>query len=78
VNRAVKKREKIHGFLVNFDEALKSTGIYHLQYDLDSRAARTLFEAARNEGEAYFEDDRERKFTLVYNRSDGTYDLERR
>ena len=70
------RKERIHGFFVNFDEVLKTTGIYYLQYDLDSRAARTLFEAARNEGEAYFEDDHERKFTLVYNRSDGTYTLE--
>ncbi|MEX2033205.1 MAG: hypothetical protein WD889_01420 [Candidatus Colwellbacteria bacterium] len=72
------KREKIHGFLVNFDETLKNTGIYYLQYDLNSQAARTLFEAARAEGEAHFEDDHERRFTLIFNRSDGTYNLEAR
>lgn len=70
------KREKIHGFLVNFEDSLKNTGIYYLQYDLNPGAARTFFEAARNESQAHFEDDHERRFTLIYNRSDGTYNLE--
>ena len=69
-------RERISGFLVNFDDALKSTGVYYLQRDLNPQAGRTLFEAARDHGEAHFEDDRERRFTLVFNRSDGTYTLE--
>jgi len=72
------KREKIHGFLVNFDEALKSTGVYYLQYDLEFEEARTFFEAARMRGSSHFEDDHERNFTLTYNRSDGTYTLEAR
>lgn len=69
-------KERIQGFLVDFDEALKNTGIYYLQRDLNPQAARTLFEAARAHGEAYFEDDHERRFTLVFNRSNGTYTLE--
>lgn len=71
-------REKVQGFLVDFDGALKNTGIYYLQHDLNPAAARTLFEAARSQGEAHFEDDHERRFTLVFNRSDGTYTLEAR
>lgn len=70
------ERERIQGFLVDFDEALKNTGIYYLQRDLNPAAARTLFEGARDHGEAHFEDDHERRFTLVFNRSDGTYTLE--
>lgn len=71
-------RERIQGFLVDFDEALKNTGIYYLQHDLNPAAARTFFEAARSHGEAHFEDDHERRFTLVFNRSGGTYTLEAR
>lgn len=68
-------REKIDGFLVSFDESLRDTGVYYLQRDLNPQAARTLFEAARSRGESHFEDDHERRFTLIHN-SDGTYNLE--
>ena len=68
-------REKVHGFLVNFDESLRSTGVYYLQRDLNPEAARTFFDAARAHGESHFEDDRERRFTLTHN-GDGTYTLE--
>ena len=71
-------REKVHGFLVNFDEALRHTGFYYLRQDLQFDEARSLFDAARSRGQSHFEDDHERQFTLVYNRSDGTYDIERR
>lgn len=70
-------RDKICGFLVNFDEALRDTAVYYLQRDLNPEASRTLFEAARAEGRSHFEDDRERRFTLTHN-GDGTYDLEAR
>lgn len=70
-------RERVHGFLVNFDESLKNTGLYYLQRDLQIEEAKSLFEAARAHGKAYFEDDHERQFTLIY-QSDGTYDLEGR
>lgn len=70
-------REKVSGFLVNFDESLRTTGIYYLQRDLNPEAARTLFEAARSRGESHFEDDHERRFTLTHN-SDGTYTLEQK
>lgn len=72
------RKEKIQGFLVSFDDSLRNTAVYYLQRDLNPAAARTLFEAARTRGEAHFEDDRERRFILIYNRSDGTYDLEER
>jgi metal-dependent hydrolase (beta-lactamase superfamily II) len=69
------KREKIHGYLVDFDESLKMTGIRYLQYELQEREAKTLFEAARLKGEAYFEDKQNRNFTLIYNRESGLYQV---
>lgn len=71
------RKEKIQGFIVNFDDSLRNTAVYYLQRDLNPAAARTLFEAARAEGRAHFEDDHERRFTLIHN-GDGTYDLEER
>lgn len=68
-------REKIHGYLVNFDESLKHTGLWYIQYDLTPEEAKSLFVAAKDKGKSYFEDDHERRFSLIYNHSDGTYNL---
>ena len=69
------KRESVHGRLVNFNQSLKETAVRHLRFNLESREAKSLFDAARSSGEAQFEDRMNRNFTLVYNRGDGTYHL---
>lgn len=67
-------QEKIHGYLLNFDERLRDTAIYYLECDLNYAELRTLFEAARAKGRAYFENKAGRNFVLSH-RGDGTYDL---
>jgi len=70
------KKQQIHGYWVKFDEGVKE-GIRYLRDDLQRNEAKTLFEAARLRGEAEFEDDQDRDWTLIYNR-DGTFTLIRR
>lgn len=65
----------IHGFWVYLDESLRYTGLVYLRDDLQREEAITLFDAAKLKGEAYFEDDQDRDFSLIYNRNDGTYEL---
>lgn len=71
------KKARVHGFWVEFEEEAKE-GLRHLRDDLQYNEARTLFDAARLKGSAEFEDDRDRDWTLTYNRSKGTYTLVRR
>ena len=70
------KKQQIHGYWVKFEEEVKE-GIRYLRDDLQRNEAKTLFEAARLRGEAEFEDDQDRDWTLIYNR-DGTFTLIRR
>lgn len=70
------KKETIHGFWVTFDEELRD-GVRYLRDDLQYKEAKTLFDAARLNGSAEFEDDYDRDWSLIYNR-DGTYTLIRR
>ncbi len=70
------KKEAIHGFYLNFEDADRD-GVYYLRQDLQYREAKTLFDAARVQGSAHFEDDQDRDWSLNYN-SDGTYTLVRR
>ncbi len=69
------ERVKIHGFLVTFDEEVRETGAYHLERVLQPDEVKTLFDAARSKGKAYFVNRGGRHFILTH-RSDGTYDLE--
>lgn len=71
------KKERVHGFLIEFDEELKD-GIRYLRDDLQYGEAKTLFDAARFDGEAEFEDDYDRDWTIIYNRGKDTYSLVRR
>lgn len=71
------KREQVHGFWLVFDEDLRD-GVRYLREDLQYNEAKTLFDAARINGTAEFEDDFDRDWTLLYNRADGTYTLIRR
>ena len=68
------KKERVHGFLLIFDEELRE-GVRYLRDDLQYREAKTLFDAARLNGTAEFEDDYDRDWTLIYNRGEGTYTL---
>ncbi len=71
------KKERIHGFWLKFDGGLRE-GVRYLRDDLQYREAKTLFDAARLQGTAEFEDDYDRDWTLIYNRGKGTYTLVRR
>jgi hypothetical protein len=71
------KKEQVHGFWVEFEEKDRD-GIRYLRDDLQYKEAKTLFDAARIDGEAEFEDDYDRDWSLIYNRDKGTYTLIRR
>jgi len=70
-------KEQIHGFWLVFEEELRD-GVRYLRDDLQYKEAKTLFDAARLDGTAEFEDDQDRDWTLIYNRQDGNYTLIRR
>jgi len=71
------KKVNVHGFTVEYEENLRA-GIEYLKYDLDFNEAKIFFEAARRHGKADFEDDADRDWRLIYNRSKGIYTLVRR
>jgi len=71
------KKEQIHGFWLLYEEELRD-GVRYLRDDLQYKEAKTLFDAARVDGVAEFEDDQDRDWSLIYNRQDGNYTLIRR
>jgi hypothetical protein len=71
------KKEQIHGFWLIYEEELRD-GVRYLRDDLQYGEAKTLFDAARLDGIAEFEDDQDRDWSLIYNRQEGTYTLIRR
>lgn len=71
------KKEQVHGYWLIFEEELRD-GVRHLRDDLQSGEAKTIFDAARLDGTAEFEDDQDRNWTIIYNRQDGNYTLIRR
>ncbi len=73
-------KEYVHGFYINFDEADRE-GMEFLRQNLQYREAKTLFDSARFNGSAFFEDHYGgfgKNWTLNYNSADGTYNLVRR
>jgi len=66
-------REWIHGFITIYDETAR-LGVRWLRDRLEFDEARVLFNAAREQGQAPFEDDLRNNYTLVYNK-DNTYTL---
>jgi len=70
-------KENIRGFSVKYDDDAKE-GIKYLRDDLQYGEDKTLFDAARLTGQAEFEDDYDRDWTLMYNRGEGSYTLIRR
>ena len=71
------KKEQIHGFWLTYEEELRE-GVRYLRDDLQFKEAKTIFDAARLDGTAEFEDDQDRDWTLIYNRQEGNYTLIRR
>jgi hypothetical protein len=63
----------VHGIRVRYDKSTER-GIYYLKYDLSPNEAKVIIEYARNHGQAEFEDDQDRDYTLVKG-ADGTYTL---
>lgn len=68
------EKQNIYGYWVVFERGVRE-GIRYLRDDLQRAEAKTLFEAARAQGDAEFEDDYDRDWTLRYNRGEGTYTL---
>jgi hypothetical protein len=71
------KKEQVHGYWLIFEEELRD-GVRYLRDDLQQKEAKTIFDAARLDGTAEFEDDQDRDWTIIYNRQDGNYTLIRR
>jgi len=70
-------KKQIHGYRVVYDESTK-VAVEHLRSDLQYNEAKTIFDAARINGSAEFEDDEDRDWTLIYNRGNYSYTLVRR
>ncbi len=70
-------KRNVHGKYVIYEDDAKE-GLKHLLYDLQKDETEPLFYTARKKGEAKFEDDMDRDWTLEYNRGDFTYTLIRR
>ena len=68
-------RTTVHGFTVIYENNA-SSGIDYLRNDLDFDEAKVFFDQARLKGQAKFEDDEDRQFTLFY--KNGIYTLVRR
>lgn len=66
-----------HDFLVHHGEETKG-GAEHLSYDLDREEAKTLFDQARADGKAEFQDKNQKNFTLKYDFGSGKYTVEKR
>jgi len=70
--------QKIHGRLLESDPTIKSTGLRHFQRILSPMEAKTLYDQARTHGEAYFQDNLNRNFSLVYDKGTRAYHLIKR
>jgi Na+-translocating ferredoxin:NAD+ oxidoreductase RnfC subunit len=55
-----------------------SYGVQYLQYDLAPEEAKVFFEQAKSTGQAQFEDDNERQYTIKYEYGDNSYTLIKR
>jgi len=68
------KKERVHGFWVEFDEKAEPT-VHYLQGHLDFNEVRTYFDEARKRGFADFEDRQGINWRLTCNRQSGTFTL---
>lgn len=71
------ERRDVHGHVVYGEDDARE-GLNHLDYDLERDEAEVFFRQAKLRGQAEFEDDHDRQFTLVYDRGKGTYGVIRR
>ena len=71
------RKERVYGFWLQYDDDFIE-GVRYLRTDLQYEEAKTLFDAARLTGHAFFEDDYDRDWTLLFNRGDGSYSLHKR
>ena len=71
------KKQDVHGFKVYFDKNAQD-GVNYLDHDLDYEEVKVFFRNAKFHGETKFEDDRDRDYTLSYDRSKGTYTVVKR
>ena len=69
------KETTLHGFRVAYDEGVYE-GIKYLRDDLSYDEAKVFFDQAKLKGQAAFEDDLDRDYTLFY--QSGVYTLLRR
>lgn len=63
------QKGNIHEYAVMYEDTNAKEGYLYLRDDLDSNESKVFFEQAKREGEAEFEDDNERQFTLAYQSS---------
>ena len=72
-------KANIHGYNVYYEnyEDVKE-GLNYLGYDLDANEAKTLFDAAKVDGLAEFQDEYARNFSLLYDTSWGSYTITKR
>jgi hypothetical protein len=68
---------QIHGFKTYYNSETRN-GMRRLLEDLDSSEARPLFDHAKRNGSANFEDDNEGQYTLIYDRGKYTFTIIRR
>lgn len=71
------KKTSVHGFTVEYEENFYP-GIEYLKSDLQYNEAKVIFEMAKIKGSAEFEDDEDRDWTILYNKSKGIFTLIRR
>lgn len=71
------ERRDIHGHVVYGEDDAKD-GLNYLDYDLQKDEAEVFFRQAKLRGDAEFEDEHERQFTLIYDRGKGAYRVGRR
>ena len=72
---AIKKRD-IHGRKVSGEDDVKR-GMDYLDHKIEYNEAQVFFDQARQKGQAQFEDEQGRNYSLIFNR-DGTYRVDRR
>jgi len=67
----------LHGYKTRYNEESRR-GMEHLLNDLQASEVKPLFEYAKRESSADFEDDNEGQFSILYNKGDFTYTIIRR
>lgn len=64
----------VHGYKTYYNEEVRN-GLNHLLVDLDLSEVKPLYDYARMNSAANFEDDHDRQYALIYDRSKGAYTI---